>query len=267
MYSSARSSLLSRWQTSPSLPSIQPRPFFLTSSPCICPVRTLVSSRLQIWSCSRLSVCSKELLHSHLVSSCPTTIGELSGLFYFLNGIELDQDFTAEHMDSYSGRCPQKFIPFCLGITSEKSLPESTIAQVARDEETGLQETDEPAVPIRPPSRVYEGSRSTDESVTAFIDERTVSEMAHPEVESAIILPAQQGSTISMTTTNIIFLEASVSEPIVVRNDQTQVGTGYDKSKEADSQTEAPGLYGDTTDAEDLMDSSGVRPSHRLLRM
>ena len=123
-------------------------------------------------------------------------------------------------------------------MSSEKESPQPTSPQNAGGEELERQESNETAVPVRPSSRACECSRSTDESVTAFI-ERTVSEMVQPEVESAITFPPQQGSTVSLTTTNTVFLMASVSDPIVVgmtrprlrqsqttkrRQDQTTVG-------------------------------------------
>ena len=61
-----------------------------------------------------------------------------------------------------------------------------------------------------------------------------------------------------MVTVNPSFLKVSVSEPITVRNDLTHIETGAVDSKEVDSTVEAQGLYGDTTEAQDLMDSSGV---------
>ena len=86
--------------------------------------------------------------------------------------------------------------------------------------------------------------------------------MVQPEAESVVTLPPQQGSTVSVTTTNTVFLNTSVSDPIVVGDDQTQVETEPDNSKEAepdnskeaepdnskeaDPQIEALGLYGDT---------------------
>ena len=102
-----------------------------------------------------------------------------------------------------------------------------------------------------------EGSRSNEECVTAFF-ERTVDVMSQPDTETINPLPSQQGVTARMVTINTTLLKASESEPITVRNDLTHIETGAVNIKEVDSTVEAQGLYGDTKEAEDLMDSSGV---------
>ena len=160
-------------------------------------------------------------------------------------------------MDSYSGSCPHVFISFHLGMTTEENSPEPTTAPVVGNDETETPETVELPGLIRPSPQESEGSRSTEESVTAFI-ERTLDVMSQPEAEIIGPLQSQPGVTARMVTVSIPFLKASVSEPIAVRNDLTNIETGAGSNKETESTEEVPGLYGDTTDVEDLMDSSGV---------
>ena len=174
--------------------------------------------------------------------------------FYFFS---LPEDFTAAHMDSYSGSCPQQFISFRLGMTSEKSLPEFTTVPVVGNEETVTPEIAESLVPSRPSPQVSEESRTTEESVTAFI-ERTVDTLSQSESDIISPLPSQQGVTARMVTIIPAFLKASVSDPIAVRVDLPNIEAEDSSIKEAESSVEAQGLFGDTTDAEDLMDSSGV---------
>ena len=160
-------------------------------------------------------------------------------------------------MDSYSGSCPQRFISFHLDMTTEKKSPEPTTTPVVENKEMEAPETIEVPGLDRPYPQVSEGSRSTGESVTAFI-ERTVEVLSQPDTETVDPLPNQQGATARMVTVNPSFLKISVSEPITVRNDSTHIEVEAVNSKEVDSTVEAQGLYGDTTQAEDLMDSSGV---------
>ena len=175
-------------------------------------------------------------------------------MFY---SFSLPEDFTAVWMDSYSGSCPHVFISFHLGMATEENSPEPTTAPVVGNDETETPETVDLSGLIRPSPQVSEGSRSTEESVTAFI-ERTLDVMSQPEAEIISPLPSQPGVTAQMVTVSIPFLKASVSEPIAVRNDLTNIETGAGSNKETESTEEVPGLYGDTTDMEDLMDSSGV---------
>ena len=121
-------------------------------------------------------------------------------------------------MDSYSGSCPQQFISFRLGMTSEKSLPEFTTVPVVGNEETVTPGIAELLVPNRPSPQVSEESRTTEESVTAFI-ERTVDTLSQSESDIISPLPSQQGVTARMVTIIPAFLKASVSDPIAVRVD------------------------------------------------
>ena len=127
-------------------------------------------------------------------------------------------------MDSYSGSCPQRFISFHLDMTTEKKSPEPTTTPVVENEEMEAPEIIELPSLDRPSLQVSEGSRSTGESVTAFI-ERTVEVMSQPDTETVDPLPNQQGATAParMVTVNPSFLKISVSEPITVRNDSTHI--------------------------------------------
>ena len=94
-------------------------------------------------------------------------------------------------MDSYSGSCPQRFISFHLDITTEKRSPETTTTPVVENKELEAPETIELPGLDRPSPQVSEGSMSTGESVTAFI-ERTVEVMSQPDTETVVPLPNQQ---------------------------------------------------------------------------
>ena len=167
--------------------------------------------------------------------------------------------FIAVHMDTFSGSCLQKFISFCLGMSSKKALPESTVPTINNFNEDNPEHVGSASTtdPPRPSSQTSNCSRSTDESVTAFI-ERTVTEKSLPEPESASILSAQQGAVPRMSTMDFAFQKVLVSETIVITPSQPISPTGPNDKEETASQEEAAPLYGDTTDAEELLDSSGV---------
>ena len=169
-------------------------------------------------------------------------------------------------MDSYSGSCPQQFISFRLDMTTEKNSPELTTAPVVEAKETETPETVELLGLDRPSPQASEGSRSTEESVSTYI-ERTVDVMSQPDTETINPLPTQQGSTARMVTVSSSFLKVSVSEPITVRNDLTHIEAGTDNYMEDGSTIGAPGLYGDTTEAEDLQTVPVWPPSHQQLLM
>ena len=80
-------------------------------------------------------------------------------------------------------------------MSSQKASPESTVPSIDNSNEDNPEHVGSASTtdPPRPTSQTSNCSRSTDESVTAFI-ERTVTEMSLPEPESASILPAQQGA-------------------------------------------------------------------------
>ena len=146
---------------------------------------------------------------------------------------------------------------FSFRYDNRKKSPEPTTTPVVQNKETETPETIEVPGLDRPSPQVSEGSMSTGENVTAFI-ERTVEVMSQPDTETVDPLPNQLVATARMVTVNPSFLKISVSEPITMRNDLTHIETEAVDSKEVDSTVEAQGLYGDTTEAEDLMDSSGV---------
>ena len=109
------------------------------------------------------------------------------------------------------------------------------------NDETETPETVELPGLVKPSPQVSEGSRSTEESVTAFI-ERTIEVMSQTEAEIIDPLQSRQGVTARMVTVSIPFLKASVSEPITVRNDLTNIETGAGSSKETESTEEVQGL-------------------------
>ena len=162
-------------------------------------------------------------------------------------------------MDTFSGSCPQKFISFCLGMSSKKDLPESTTTSNNNSNEDSVRpnETTGAPDPPRPASQSSNCSRSTDESVTAFI-ERMVTTMDPPEPETTTDLPIKHGTEAQATITTFPFQKASVSEAISVTLGRPIGLTGQVDREETASQEEATPLYGDTTDVEELLDSSGV---------
>ena len=162
-------------------------------------------------------------------------------------------------MDTISGSCPQKFISFCLGMSSKKDLPESTIPSIDNSNEDNSEHVG-PANIADPPRPTWQSSnccRSIDESGTAFI-ERTVTTMNLPEPESTVILPVREGTMAHSSTMAFVFQKASVSEAITITPSQSTDPAGLNDKEETTSHEEVAPFYGDTTDAEELLDSSGV---------
>ena len=79
-------------------------------------------------------------------------------------------------------------------MTTEENSPEPTTAPVVGNNETETPETVELPGLVRPSPQVSEGSRSTEESVTAFI-ERSIDVMSQPEAEIIDPLQSRQGVT------------------------------------------------------------------------
>ena len=150
-------------------------------------------------------------------------------------------------MDTFSGSCPQKFVSFCLGMSSKKDLPESTVSPVnnSNEDNTKQDELTNITDPPRPTSRSSNCSRSTDESVTAFI-ERTVTAMNFPEPESTMVLPVREDAIAHSSTATFAFQKASVSEAIIITPSQPIDPAGQLDTEEATSQEEAAPLYRDT---------------------
>ena len=145
-------------------------------------------------------------------------------------------------------------------MSSKKDLPKSTASPVnnSNEDNTKQDELTNITDPPRPTSQSSNCSRSTDESVTAFI-ERTVTAMNLPEPESTVVLPVREVAIIAhSSTTTFAFQKASVSEAIIITPSQTIDPAGQLDTEEATSQEEAAPLYRDTTDVEELFDSSGV---------
>ena len=71
-------------------------------------------------------------------------------------------------------------------------------------------------------------------------------------------LPAPQGSAVNASNENFHFLKVSISDPIVIIQDQVKDTSGHDAGAQTISQPEAGPLYADTSDVNDLLDNSGV---------
>ena len=144
-------------------------------------------------------------------------------------------------------------------MSSEKELPKSTVPSGDGNGSFEVEQQGNAAQvdPIRPLSQTSFSSPSTEESVSAFI-ERIATCMEFPTRESEIIdIPVPMPATV----TSAIFpelLKVSVSDPIVVSQDVSEEKTGPAIEPESTSQYGAAPLYGDTSDAEELLDSSGV---------
>ena len=76
--------------------------------------------------------------------------------------------------------------------------------------------------------------------------------------ESTAILPVREGAMAQSSTMTFAFQKASVSEAITNTPSQSIGPAGPNDKEETISQEEAAPLYGDTTDAEELLDCSGV---------
>ena len=162
-------------------------------------------------------------------------------------------------MDSYSGSCPQNFVSFCLDMSSEKEMPKSTVPSGDGNGSTEVEQQGNAAQvdPVRPLSQRSFSSPSTEESVSAFI-ERIATCMEFPTRESEISdIPIPMPATVTSTIFPEL-LKVSVSDPFVVSQDESEEKTGPAIEPESTSQSGAAPLYGDTSDAEELLDSSGV---------
>ena len=82
--------------------------------------------------------------------------------------------------------------------------------------------------------------------------------MNFPEPESTVVLPVREGAIAQSSTATFAFQKASVSEAVIITPRQPIDPAGQLDTEEATSQEEAAPLYGDTTDVEELLDSSGV---------
>ena len=150
-------------------------------------------------------------------------------------------------------------------MSSEKHLPESTFPSINNPTEDNTEHVEPTNIvdPTRPTLPASNCSRSTNESVTAFI-ERTVTAMSLPESESTVILPVREGAIANTFTMAFAFQKASVSEAITITPNLPNGPAGLNDKEGTTSQEETAPLYGDTTDAEELLDSSGVAASPHL---
>ena len=138
-------------------------------------------------------------------------------------------------------------------------MPKSTVPDAEGNDftEEEKQVTMESGSPDRPLSQMPVSSPSTEESISAFI-ERTVSSLELPSQEFELMdLPAPSPATVT-TTSHAGLLNVSVSEPIVVNQDWSTEKPAADDNAETTSQLRTGPLYADTSDVEDLLDSSGV---------
>ena len=144
-------------------------------------------------------------------------------------------------------------------MSSEKEVPKSTVpggdgnGSIEAEQHSNTAQVD----PVRPLSQTSVSSPSTEESVSAFI-ERIATCMEFPTREFEVSdLPAP--SPVAVTSTICPgFLKVSVSDPIVVNQDSNEEATDLAIEPELTSQSGAVPLYGETSEAEELLDSSGV---------
>ena len=144
-------------------------------------------------------------------------------------------------------------------MSSEKELSKSTVPS---GDGNGFIEAEQQSIaahvdPVRPLSQTSLSSQSTEESVSAFI-ERIATCMEFPTRESEISdIPAP--SPVAVTSTICPErLKVSVTEPIAVNQDTNEEKSDPVGEPESTSQSGAVPLCGDTSDAEELLDSSGV---------
>ena len=144
-------------------------------------------------------------------------------------------------------------------MSSEKELPKSTVLSCDGDGsvEAEQQSSATHVDPARPLSQTSFSIPSTEESVSAFIKRiATCLEFSTRESEDSDI-PALSPVAVTSTICPEL-LKVSVSEPIAVNQDTNKETTDSTGEPESVSQSRAVPLYGDTSDAEDLLDSSGV---------
>ena len=147
-------------------------------------------------------------------------------------------------------------------MPSQKDLPEPTLPQapVRSNPEREHEATETIVVSTdrnRPSPDDSHSSRSTDESVSAFI-EKTATSLALLETETIKIFQPTSESVAVARTTDLTFHKVSISEPIAVLQDplEDQPGTSVRAGPVEENKTKP--LYVDTSDVEELFDSSGV---------
>ena len=144
-------------------------------------------------------------------------------------------------------------------MSSEKEIPKFPVPDADGNDftEEGKQVTTESGSPVRPPSQMPVSSPSTEESISAFI-EKTVASLELPSQESEITdLPAPSPATVTATS-HAGLLKVSVSETIVLNQDLSTEKSAADDNGETTSQLRTGPLYADSSDVEELLDSSGV---------
>ena len=147
-------------------------------------------------------------------------------------------------------------------MSSQKDLPEITLPQApVRSNPEREHESTEKTVVSTDRNRLSpddsHSSRSTDESVSAFI-EKTATSLALLETETIATFQPTSESVAVARTTDLTFHKVSISEPIAVLQDPLEDRPGTSVRAGPVSGNKAKPLYVDTSDAEDLFDSSGV---------
>ena len=147
-------------------------------------------------------------------------------------------------------------------MSSQKDLPEPTLPRApVRDNPKREKEATETVVVStdrnRPSPDDSQCSKSTDESVSAFI-EKTATSLALLETETIKTFQPTLESVAVARTTDLTFHKVSISEPIAVlqdpQEDQPETSTRGGPVEEKKSKH----MYADTSDVEELFDSSGV---------
>ena len=147
-------------------------------------------------------------------------------------------------------------------MSSQKDLPEPTLPQATvRDNpereneaiETIFVSTDR----NRPSPDDSHSSRSTDESVSAFI-EKTETSLALLETETIKTFQPTLESVAVARATDLTFHKVSISEPIAVLQDPQEDQPETSARAGPVEENKSKPLYADTSDVEELFYSSGV---------
>ena len=109
----------------------------------------------------------------------------------------------------------------------------------------------------RPSPDDSHSSRSTDESVSAFI-EKTATSLALLETETIKTFQPTLESVAVARTTDLTFHKVSISEPIAVLQDPQEDQPETSARAGPVEENKSKSLYADTSDVEELFDSSGV---------
>ena len=178
-------------------------------------------------------------------------------------------------MDSYSGRFPLDFISFYLGMTTENPNPVNVVPEGRANEDSLHQEIPANTQPAetRPPSGLSTSTEATEESLSTYAERTVEAILARDTPGIASLLPPltqkqEKAEQAKVSVSEEVSITPRAATSIIPRprdgagNATTthMDGCGVGEiSRSSKQRTLDPDKYfTDTTDVEDLLDSSGI---------